>query len=622
MATTPTSIGPIGARQINRSLYVGQSDLTTIQSAVNFAVAQGGSFVIVIPHGYSNADNIAAVSNGSGSVILSDLRGHNAQNYEWVAPSYIPANFTQTGNVFVATLGVSAVATIVGELHAYGGIETEEILVGQTPAVTGAKVLLIGTNPSMNQIQLSGETIGGAYDQDILINPSGANVLIGSGVSIDNPGTITAANGHVTGDLIVDDEVSAASADFAACLVASSPVRTFANTPDGPGQGMVWPTPGVPVSLGDHWQAASINPATLATWPAAGIPVSTGAAWGTSLAPGSLATYPPAGIAVSTGTAWGTPIAAANMALLNAANTFSAVNTFSVSPMFGNGVGAIFGFPTSFSGNGLYFGWNHGTPQGMSEFLNQRGTGTSGFRWWDVTSAGVTTLMGTLTAAGLTIPAAITATTSMICANGKITLFDRAAGSGTVTTPNINSDNQALLINAGSGAGTIVYLNWDHGTGGTIFGNGAGVNVGSVDGTGHAIFASIAASGAKTFAIKHPLDETKNLVHACLEGPENGVYYRGESTTSGGWAEITLPDYFEALTMQEYRSVLLTALFEDEDDPISALAASRVKDGKFKVWSGVPAQKFYWEVKAVRGDIEPLIVEPLTPEPLGMRKGE
>ena len=59
MATTPTSIGPIGARQINQSLYVGHSDLTTIQSAVTAAASIGGQFVIVIPFDYAGSDTIA-----------------------------------------------------------------------------------------------------------------------------------------------------------------------------------------------------------------------------------------------------------------------------------------------------------------------------------------------------------------------------------------------------------------------------------------------------------------------------------------------------------------------------------------------------------------------------------
>jgi hypothetical protein len=55
----------------------------------------------------------------------------------------------------------------------------------------------------------------------------------------------------------------------------------------------------------------------------------------------------------------------------------------------------------------------------------------------------------------------------------------------------------------------------------------------------------------------------------------------------------------------------LTPLAED-DGPISALAASRVRDGAFTVRAlddSNPSQEFYWEVKAVRSDVESLAVE-------------
>jgi hypothetical protein len=50
----------------------------------------------------------------------------------------------------------------------------------------------------------------------------------------------------------------------------------------------------------------------------------------------------------------------------------------------------------------------------------------------------------------------------------------------------------------------------------------------------------------------------------------------------------------------------------DGDGPISALAASQVRDGAFTVWAldaSNPTQGFYWEVKAVRSDVESLAVE-------------
>ncbi|MFE7560277.1 hypothetical protein [Kitasatospora sp. NPDC057500] len=117
----------------------------------------------------------------------------------------------------------------------------------------------------------------------------------------------------------------------------------------------------------------------------------------------------------------------------------------------------------------------------------------------------------------------------------------------------------------------------------------------------------------KKFLIDHPLDtERKYLLHTALEGPENGVYQRGEGRLADGRAVVELPEYFEALTLAEGRTVQLTPVFEDDDEPLCALAASRVRDGRFTVRTvdGSPASHaFHWEVKAVRADIEPLTTE-------------
>jgi hypothetical protein len=124
---------------------------------------------------------------------------------------------------------------------------------------------------------------------------------------------------------------------------------------------------------------------------------------------------------------------------------------------------------------------------------------------------------------------------------------------------------------------------------------------------------SIASSGAKLFVIDHPLDPRgKRLAHATLEGPELAVFYRGHSHLSEGKATIVLPAYFEALTRKENRTVLLTPIFAPHGR-VSQLAASEVQDGQFdvrKASNGNPSQAFYWEVKAVRADVELLTVEP------------
>ncbi|WP_328345622.1 hypothetical protein [Micromonospora sp. NBC_00421] len=125
----------------------------------------------------------------------------------------------------------------------------------------------------------------------------------------------------------------------------------------------------------------------------------------------------------------------------------------------------------------------------------------------------------------------------------------------------------------------------------------------------------------KQFVIDHPLDDPADpdrrlLVHAALEGPENGVYYRGEGRLVDGVATVDLPGYFEALTRLEGRTVQLTPVFED-DEPVSPLAASRVAAGEFRVRTvdGAKASHaFYWQVSAIRADLEPFAVEvPATP---------
>ncbi len=118
--------------------------------------------------------------------------------------------------------------------------------------------------------------------------------------------------------------------------------------------------------------------------------------------------------------------------------------------------------------------------------------------------------------------------------------------------------------------------------------------------------------GTKSFLIPHPLEPaTRSLVHATLEGPEAAVYYRGEGRLRDGRAIVDLPHYFEALTRADGRTALVTPIVEG-DEPASALAVTRVVDGRFMVRAITPgnaAQRFCWEVKALRGDVPVLRAE-------------
>jgi hypothetical protein len=83
----------------------------------------------------------------------------------------------------------------------------------------------------------------------------------------------------------------------------------------------------------------------------------------------------------------------------------------------------------------------------------------------------------------------------------------------------------------------------------------------------------------KTFVIDHPLDDKKYLVHACLEGPESGVYYRGFGfVRSDIGIVIELPNYVDLIATNF--TVHLTAI-----DKKANLWASRIKNNRFMVYS-------------------------------------
>ncbi len=122
----------------------------------------------------------------------------------------------------------------------------------------------------------------------------------------------------------------------------------------------------------------------------------------------------------------------------------------------------------------------------------------------------------------------------------------------------------------------------------------------------------IVAQGAKKFAIQHPCHPSKTLVHAAIEGPEAAVYYRGEAQLTHGRAVIRLPQYFEALTSAEGRTVMLTNVDGFDRLAVQRQDGKQVANGRFTVISEnvSSSQSFTWEVKAARADIAPLEVEP------------
>jgi hypothetical protein len=116
----------------------------------------------------------------------------------------------------------------------------------------------------------------------------------------------------------------------------------------------------------------------------------------------------------------------------------------------------------------------------------------------------------------------------------------------------------------------------------------------------------------KSFIIDHPTDVDKFLIHGTLEGPEGGVYYRGTASLNEGQVEIKLPDYFEALTRKEGRTIILTNIDGFDILAVKKINNQKINNGIFIVFSDNTDsnQELDWEVKAIRKDAPPLVVEP------------
>ena len=108
----------------------------------------------------------------------------------------------------------------------------------------------------------------------------------------------------------------------------------------------------------------------------------------------------------------------------------------------------------------------------------------------------------------------------------------------------------------------------------------------------------------KSFIIDHPLHPEKYLVHACLEGPEAGVYYRGKGEISNDESvTVQLPDYVSNLA--NTFTIQVTSIYSKERSEPNVLQVSDVENNEFIVYG--KNGKFFWTVFGLRHDI---LVEP------------
>ena len=110
---------------------------------------------------------------------------------------------------------------------------------------------------------------------------------------------------------------------------------------------------------------------------------------------------------------------------------------------------------------------------------------------------------------------------------------------------------------------------------------------------------------AKTFVIDHPIDDNKYLVHGCLEGPEAGVYYRGEGQiVNNKFVTIELPEYVDKFSKNF--TIHITPIYDELNEILIPHRVGKIKDGKFNVYGS--NGEFYW---IVHGERSSIIIEPL-----------
>lgn len=115
------------------------------------------------------------------------------------------------------------------------------------------------------------------------------------------------------------------------------------------------------------------------------------------------------------------------------------------------------------------------------------------------------------------------------------------------------------------------------------------------------------AATTKSFDIVHPTISGKRLTYASLEGPENGVYYRGQNNNN----EIDLPHYWSGLVHDDSITVNLTAVGKRKDGKIRNYSVDQIGHNKVYIYtdSDDNIYNYYYTIFAERKDVSKLVIE-------------
>ena len=113
--------------------------------------------------------------------------------------------------------------------------------------------------------------------------------------------------------------------------------------------------------------------------------------------------------------------------------------------------------------------------------------------------------------------------------------------------------------------------------------------------------------GVKFFAQPHPMDPTKVITYAALEGPEAGTYVRGTAQLVDGEVTIELPESFRLVTGEEGLTVQVTPL--EECNGLYIVEKSPERIVVKELMGGTSNARFDYLVQGVRKgyeDFEPI----------------
>ena len=116
-------------------------------------------------------------------------------------------------------------------------------------------------------------------------------------------------------------------------------------------------------------------------------------------------------------------------------------------------------------------------------------------------------------------------------------------------------------------------------------------------------FGATLAIDLKQFVMDHPQEKDKEIIYACIEGPEAGAYARGSGELENGKVFITYPNHFRMVVHGEEATIQLTPLSIDT----YGLAVTQKTETGFWVQElkgGNGNFQFDWEAKAVRKGYE------------------